>query len=63
MSLAQFQERLKNINNLGLGMTIDTAQTQVQAICLLSIIPLVILYILLQKNFSESIESSGLTGM
>ena len=63
MALASFQERLNNIHNLGLGVDINVAQTQVQAVCLLSIIPLVILYIILQKNFSESIESSGLTGM
>ena len=51
------------MHNLGLNIDVNTSQTQIQAVCLLSIVPLVILYILLQKNFTESIESSGLTGM
>ncbi|HJD24691.1 MAG TPA: carbohydrate ABC transporter permease [Firmicutes bacterium] len=63
VTLSQFQDRLANIHNLGLGLDIATSQTQVQAMCLIAILPLVVLYIILQKNFSESIESSGLTGM
>ena len=62
-ALSSFQARLANMHNLGLNIDVNTSQTQIQAVCLLSIVPLVILYILLQKNFTESIESSGLTGM
>ena len=31
--------------------------------CLISITPMLIMYILLQKNFTEGIARSGLTGM
>ena len=34
-----------------------------EAGCLISILPMLILYICLQKNFTEGIARSGLTGM
>lgn len=63
-AMASFQRNLENLHNMGLGVgTIQTAQTQIQAACLIAIVPLVILYIFLQKRFSEGIENSGLTGI
>ena len=63
-AMASFQTNLENLHNMGTGMTnIQTANTQVQAACLISIIPLVVLYTILQKRFAEGIENSGLTGM
>lgn len=63
-AMANFQTQLQNLHNMGVGAeNIQTANTQIQAACLLSIIPLVILYIILQKYFAEGIENSGLTGL
>ena len=63
-AMAAFQRNLENLHNMGLGIgSIQTAQTQVQAACLIAIVPLVVLYIFLQKRFSEGIENSGLTGI
>lgn len=63
-AMANFQRNLENLHNMGLGAgNIQTAQTQVQAACLIAIVPLVVLYIFLQKRFSEGIENSGLTGI
>lgn len=63
-AMASFQRNLENLHNMGLGVgTIQTAQTQIQAACLIAIVPLVVLYIFLQKRFSEGIENSGLTGI
>lgn len=62
-AMANFQDNLENLHNMGVGVTnIQTAQTQIQAACLIAVVPLVILYIILQKRFSEGIENSGLTG-
>lgn len=63
-ALAMFQDKLENAHNLGIGLdNIQATQTQIQAACLIAIVPLVILYIVLQKRFSEGIENSGLTGI
>ncbi len=63
-ALAGFQNKLENLHNMGTGMeNIQTANTQIQAACLIAIVPLIILYLFLQKRFSEGIENSGLTGM
>ncbi len=63
-AMAAFQKNLENLHNMGLGVgNIQTAQTQIQAACLIAIAPLVVLYIFLQKRFSEGIENSGLTGI
>lgn len=63
-AMASFQNKLENLHNMGTGLeSIQTANTQIQAACLIAIVPLVILYILLQKRFSEGIENSGLTGI
>lgn len=63
-AMASFQDKLANIHNIGSGIdSIQTANTQIQAACLIAIGPLIILYIFLQKRFSEGIENSGLTGI
>ncbi len=63
-AMASFQANLENLHNMGTGMSsIQTAQTQIQAACLITIAPLIVLYIFLQKRFSEGIENSGLTGI
>ncbi len=63
-AMASFQANLENLHNMGVGVAnIQTAQTQIQAACLITILPLVVLYIFLQKRFSEGIENSGLTGI
>ena len=63
-AMASFQANLENLHNMGIGAAnIQTAQTQIQAACLITILPLVVLYIFLQKRFSEGIENSGLTGI
>ena len=63
-AMASFQANLENLHNMGTGVAnIQTAQTQIQAACLITILPLVVLYIFLQKRFSEGIENSGLTGI
>lgn len=63
-AMANLQTQLTNLHNMGVGAeNIQTANTQIQAACLLSIIPLVILYVILQKYFAESIENTGLTGL
>jgi len=63
-AMAGFQTQLENLHNLGIGAdNIQTANTQIQAACLLSIIPLIIIYVILQKYFTEGIENSGLTGI
>ena len=63
-AMASFRANLENLHNMGVGVAnIQTAQTQIQAACLITILPLVVLYIFLQKRFSEGIENSGLTGI
>lgn len=63
-AMAGFKTQLENLHNLGVGAeNIQTANTQIQAACLLSFIPLVIMYVILQKYFTEGIENSGLTGI
>lgn len=63
-AMASFQANLENLHNMGTGLNnIQAAQTQIQAACLLTIFPLIILYSFLQKRFSEGIENSGLTGI
>lgn len=63
-AMAGFQTQLQNLHNLGIGGgNIQTANTQIQAAALMSIIPLVIMYVILQKYFAEGIENSGLTGI
>ncbi len=64
MAMHNFKTNLENATSLGIGITdIKTADTQVQAACLIAIVPLIILYVFLQKRFSEGIENSGLTGL
>ena len=63
-AMASFQANLENLHNMGTGLeNIQTANTQIQAAALLAIVPLVVLYVFLQKRFSEGIEDSGLTGI
>ena len=50
----------------GQGMDVYTNPyvivTQMQAACLLTILPLLVLYIFLQRYFTQSIERTGLVG-
>lgn len=63
-AMASFQANLQNLHNMGTGLgNIQTANTQIQAACLIAIVPLIILYVFLQKRFAEGIENSGLTGL
>ncbi len=63
-AMAAFRANLENLHNMGTGLeNIQTANTQIQAAALIAILPLVILYVFLQKRFSEGIEDSGLTGI
>lgn len=63
-AMANFQANLQNLHNMGTGVgNIQTANTQIQAACLIAIVPLIILYVFLQKRFAEGIENSGLTGI
>lgn len=63
-AMANFQTQLENLHNMGVGaVNIQTANTQIQAACLLSFIPLVIFYVILQRYFAEGIENTGLTGI
>lgn len=63
-AMASFQANLQNLHNMGTGVeNIQTANTQIQAACLIAIVPLIILYVFLQKRFAEGIENSGLTGI
>lgn len=63
-AMASFQANLQNLHNIGTGIeNIQTANTQIQAACLIAIVPLIILYVILQKRFTEGIENSGLTGL
>ncbi len=63
-AMAGFKDKMNNLHTMGFGMDVaETISTQMQAACLVAIIPLVILYLFLQKRFSEGIENSGLTGM
>lgn len=63
-AMASFQANLQNLHNMGTGIgNIQTANTQIQAACLIAIVPLIILYVFLQKRFAEGIENSGLTGL
>lgn len=62
VALSNLKSYLDNLHNMGLGVDIQTAETQIQAGCLIAIVPLLILYIILQKRFTEGIENSGITG-
>lgn len=62
-ALASFQSNLQNLSTIG-GNYTDVAliTTRMQAACLLCILPLLILYLFMQKYFVESVERTGLTG-
>ena len=64
VALDKFKEHLDKITSMGVGLDeLKAANTQLQAACLVTIVPMVILYIILQRRFAEGIENSGLTGM
>lgn len=52
------------LNPLGKGVVADVSEITVrlQAGCLLTILPLLIFYIFVQRNFTESIERTGIVG-
>ncbi|REE56446.1 multiple sugar transport system permease protein [Paenibacillus taihuensis] len=60
-ALAAFQQNLSSLSNVG-GLNTDpyVVSTRIQAACLVSIAPLVILYIFTQRYFTESIERTGI---
>lgn len=62
-ALASFQSNLQNLSAIG-GNYTDVAliTTRVQAACLLCVLPLLLLYLFMQKYFVESVERTGLTG-
>ncbi len=62
-ALASFQSNLQNLSTIG-GNYTDVAliTTRMQAACLLCILPLLALYLFMQKYFVESVERTGLTG-
>lgn len=64
-ALNDFQRLLTQLRTVGSGAAQNFAviTTRIQAACLLGIAPLLVLYLCLQRKFTESIESSGLTGM
>lgn len=61
VSLAMLKDVLRN---QGLDMYVNpyVIVTQMQAACLLTIFPLLVLYVIAQRQFTESIERSGLVG-
>lgn len=62
--MQKFKEMTDTMTSRGFGYDdFLTADTQNQAACLITIIPLLILYVALQKQFAEGIENSGLTGL
>lgn len=62
-SLASFQSNLQNLSTIG-GNYTDVAliTTRMQAACLLCVLPLLVLYLFMQRYFVESVERTGLTG-
>lgn len=62
-ALASFQSNLQNLSTIG-GNYTDVAliTTRMQAACLMGVLPLLVLYLFMQKYFVESVERTGLTG-
>jgi len=52
------------LNPLGKGVFVDVSEITVrlQAGCLLTILPLIVFYIFVQRNFTEGIERTGIVG-
>lgn len=62
-SLAQFKSSLDMMQSIKLNVQdIAAITTRLQAGCLLTVAPLLILYIFTQRFFIESVERTGLTG-
>lgn len=61
-ALAAFQQNLSSLSNVG-GLNTDPyiVSTRIQAACLISILPLLIMYLFTQKYFTESIERTGIS--
>jgi len=63
MKLGSFAESYKSLYNAG---TADTVNALNEAVSLagtfLSVLPMIIMYLILQKQFVESIERTGITG-
>jgi multiple sugar transport system permease protein len=61
-ALASFQQNLSSLSNVG-GLSTDPyiVSTRIQAACLISILPLLIMYLFTQKYFTESIERTGIS--
>lgn len=63
-ALSQFQSNLQMLSTIG-GANVDpiVVLTRIQAAALLAILPLLVLYIITQRYFTESIENTGITGI
>lgn len=61
VSLAMLKDTLRG-QGLDVYVNPYVIVTQIQAACLLTILPLLIMYIFLQRYFRESVERSGLVG-
>jgi len=64
-AMAEFKSLLGALSPQHNAMVLDAYATSgyVQAACLLVILPVLVMYIFLQKHFTQGLERSGLTGM
>lgn len=61
-SLEYLNENLATISPLGAALDRYQVVTLIQAACLLTIVPLTIFYIIMQRYFTESIQRTGIVG-
>lgn len=61
-SLEYLNENLATISPLGAALDRYQVVTLIQAACLLTIIPLTIFYIIMQRYFTESVQRTGIVG-
>lgn len=62
-ALAEISRRLRGVAGVGdLMLDAYASSSRVQAACLLVIIPVLVMYIFLQKHFTEGLERSGIVG-
>ena len=61
-SLEYLNENLATISPLGAALDRYQVVTLIQAACLLTIIPLTVFYIIMQRYFTESVQRTGIVG-
>lgn len=61
-SLEYLNENLATISPLGAALDRYQVVTLIQAACLLTIVPLTIFYIIMQRYFTESVQRTGIVG-